>query len=71
MTIFRDGNICFHKSVLYIHQFSEKAQKKFSESTHPIGRTILMKIIIQASSGSDEMMYGNVTTQDGQKVLWW
>ena len=38
---------------------SEKSQNNLGESTHPIGRTRLMKIMMQLSSEANRSTYAN------------
>ena len=44
---------------------SDKAHNNLDESTHPIGRTILIQMMMPLSFGVDRMMYVNAPTWDG------
>ena len=50
---------------------SEKAQKNFGESTHPISNTRSMHMIITFSAGTDGTTHENVPTWDGFRVPQW
>ena len=60
-----------NRSLVKAFNVSEKAQKNFGESTHPISRTKSTQIVIQSLYGAYGTTYVNATTWDGRIVPRW